>query len=281
MLDPEKVEDRTEAPLTVPRPVEGQDFASGGGGQGVEVRLDFVSIDRTQGEADGPVGDGIDVPADGRGAEFVRFPHGRSATHEGIEDDEARKAYGLVEEVADRGAPGSRRGDDGGAKDGPQPPRPPLVDMVRRAVHLLPPTLHLRDLAEPLEWETLFDGPRAPVREKGGSVRGPGFGDGHLRQGVEGGRGPRRLARNDLPQAIRHPAREEQQGIRVLVQGAGQLREQALRRRDAVAFDPGQVRDIHPHAEGEGAERQSEFLSAGSKEGADGHSRSSGDSARC
>jgi hypothetical protein len=99
------------------------------------------------------IGDGVYISTNSAKAKFQRFTDSGSAAHERVENCPAACLTGLIEELEHVGAGRARSADEDSAEYGAEPLSPPLVNVVDRAVDLLPPALGFSDLADVFERE--------------------------------------------------------------------------------------------------------------------------------
>ena len=114
----------------------------------------FVVVDG-QGISHEKVGHGIDVATDRPRTQLEGFADGRTAAHERIEYDHVLQAHRAVERVHDIRAGRRQRTQQNRTESRPEPLRPPLVNVIRRAIDLLSPTLGFGDVADRFERKTL------------------------------------------------------------------------------------------------------------------------------
>ena len=108
----------------------------------------------------------VDVATYRPRTELQRLAQRRPASHEGIQDHLVLQVVCSVEALPDVRARFCQRAKRYPAEYGPEPGRPPLVDMIQRPVDLLSPALALRKRADLRDREALLKGGgplRAPV----------------------------------------------------------------------------------------------------------------------
>ncbi len=121
----------------------------------MESGAQTLAIQRTEGHTHSFACHRVYVSPQSGAAELVRLAYRRATAHEGIENRNAGKIMGLVENLFEVPPWRQQTPQDYPAKNRAQPLRPPFVNVIDGPVDLLSPTLSLRQRREKLEREVV------------------------------------------------------------------------------------------------------------------------------